>query len=88
MTVPILIRRLAERLGVPNYRAGFALRVVVDQIRWALSNGEPVTLHGLGTFRVKRCGSRVIEDFKGRAHVTRGRKVSFKPSKSLRNVLS
>lgn len=87
MTAPALIRRLAARLGWPTYKAGFALRAVVAEVRAAVAAGEPLTLHGLGTLHVKRCGSRVIEDFKGSTHVTRGRKISFRPSKSLRDLL-
>lgn len=73
------------------------VRYVVDMIRARLGKsiidpvtgkGTPVTLYGLGTFRVNRCASRVIYGFTGAPGVTPGRKVSFKPSKSLRKLLT
>lgn len=88
MNAPRLVRYLAKELECADYRAGWTLRAFVQVVRGALGRGEVVTISGLGTLRVKRCGSRVVYDFKGTPQVTPGRKVSFRPSKSLRSLLT
>jgi nucleoid DNA-binding protein len=83
-----LVVRLAAANDLPRYRAGFFLRSLVVELREELARGGGITIHGIGTFRVKRCSARMIDDFRGRPCVTPGRKMSFRPSKSLRRLLS
>lgn len=88
MTVPALIETLAEINNLPRYRAGFFLRTLILEIREDLARGGAVTLHGLGTLRIKRVRARWVRDFKGAGHAVGSRKISFHPSKSLRSLLS
>lgn len=88
MTVPQLIHRLSGVSGLPRTRTALLVRDFVSVVQEELTRGGSVTLHGLGTLRVKACSSRIIESFRGRTCVTPGRKVSFRPSRSLRSLIS
>lgn len=88
MTASELANRLGGFCDVPTYKARRFVRGLAVLLRADLERGISTAITGLGTFRVKGCGSRVVKDFRGHRHATPSRKISFKPSKSLRDILS
>src|SRR5438552_2099468 len=84
-----LIQRVAKEARVKKSQASRSVKALVRTIREALRVGDKVSLSGLGTFKVKPRKAR-----KGRNPKTGepipipvGRKVSFKPSFSLKKLI-
>ncbi len=84
-----LIAYLSERNDLPRYQIARILKSVVRTIRNEVQAGSSITFRGLGTFRAKQRGSRIVQNFQGQRVATRPRrKVSFLPSKSLKKLLT
>jgi len=84
-----LIQRVAKEARVKKSQASRSVKALVKTIREALRVGDKVSLSGLGTFKVKSRKAR-----KGRnpktgetIQIPVGRKVSFKPSFSLKKLV-
>jgi len=84
-----LIQRVAKEARVKKSQASRSVKALVKTIREALRVGDKVSLSGLGTFKVKPRKAR-----KGRnpktgetIQIPVGRKVSFKPSFSLKKLV-
>jgi len=84
-----LIERVCRDAKLKRAEAVRAVKAVVNSIRETLRSGEKISLSGLGTFKVKGRKSR-----KGRnpktgdtIQIPAGRKVSFKPSLSLKKLI-
>src|SRR5471030_359342 len=84
-----LIQRVAKEARVKKSQASRSVKALVKTIREALRVGDKVSLSGLGTFFVKSRKAR-----KGRnpktgetIQIPVGRKVSFKPSFSLKKLV-
>ena len=89
MRIGTLISYLSERTDLPRYQVRNVLKSVVRVIRNEIQAGGAVSFHGLGTFRAKRRSPRIVRNFQGQEVATaRAHKVSFKPSKSLKNLLT
>ncbi|MBL8023516.1 MAG: HU family DNA-binding protein [Elusimicrobia bacterium] len=83
-----LITRVTRDAGVRRGQAVKAVKAVVSSIRETLRKGEKISLAGLGTFKIKARKARP-----GRNPITgetiaipAGRKISFKPSLSLKKI--
>jgi nucleoid DNA-binding protein len=82
-----VVETVAARAGVSILAARRAIWGTVEAIHQSLQQREPVTIYGLGTFRVKRATPRVIQSFGcGGQIVVGSRKISFLPSRALRRL--
>jgi DNA-binding protein HU-beta len=90
MTKAELISQIAGAVQLPAYKAQRTVKILVDAIRQEVNIGRHVTLHGLGTFRAKRRKARTGRDPRTGAPIViwSGRKISFKPSKSLKALIN
>jgi len=84
-----LIEKVSRDAGIKKGQSTRAVKSMVQAIRETIKAGGKISLSGLGTFKVKPRKAR-----KGRNPQTKetieipaGRKVSFKPSLSLRKLV-
>jgi len=84
-----LIRRVSQEARIKKSQSVRAIKGLVKVIRESVNTGDKVSLAGLGTFKVKPRKSR-----KGRnpktgetIQIPQGRKISFKPSLSLKKLI-
>ncbi|MFH1282853.1 MAG: HU family DNA-binding protein [bacterium] len=84
-----LINKVAQESRIKKSQAARAIKGLVKVIRESTNSGDKVSLTGLGTFKVKARKSR-----KGRnpktgetIQIPQGRKISFKPSLSLKKLI-
>lgn len=84
-----LIARVAQESKIKKSQAVRAIKGLVKVIRESVNSGDKVSLTGLGTFKVKPRKAR-----KGRnpktaeiIQIPQGRKISFKPSLSLKKLI-
>ena len=84
-----LVAKVAQESRIKKSQAVRAIKGLVKVIREACNSGDKVSLTGLGTFKVKPRKSR-----KGRnpktgetIQIPEGRKISFKPSLSLKKLI-
>lgn len=85
-----LAAAIAEKTDLTKDRAGQVLNVILEEISKALSNKDPVTLVGFGTFEKRHRGARTGknpqtgEPVKIKASNT----VAFKPGKALKESVN
>lgn len=58
MRKPELTAALAEKAGLSRTEAGEVLNAILDEVSYALSRGERVTLPGLGSWSCSRRAAR------------------------------
>jgi DNA-binding protein HU-beta len=84
-----LVQRVARGAGVTRGQAARALKTLVVALRETLHAGGKISLSGLGTFKVKarkaRWGRNPVTG--ERLPIPAGRKISFRPSLSLRTLV-
>jgi predicted histone-like DNA-binding protein len=89
MKKPDVIKQIADFSGLTQGDSNKAIKALVKVIQITLKNGGVISLSGLGSFRAKPCKSK-----KGRNPKTKemilippGKKVSFKPTITLRKII-
>ena len=84
-----LIDRVSRDAHIRRAQAVRAVKSVVFSIRDTISAGGKISLTGLGTFKVKPRKARPGRNPKTREiiDIPAGRKVSFKPSLSLKKLV-
>ena len=89
MKKPDVVRRVAEVSGLNQGDANRAIKALVRIIQEALKSGEVVSLSGLGSFRSKERKARLGRNPKTGEiiPVPPGKKVSFKPTTTLRKMI-
>lgn len=84
-----LIQRVSRGAGVSRAQSARALKSLVAALRETLREGGKISLSGLGTFKVKarkaRWGRNPVTG--ERLPIPAGRKISFRPSLSLRTLV-
>lgn len=66
-----------------------AVETLLDAIRDSLKKKEPVTISGFGTFRVRETKARMGRNPKTgeQIHISAKKKISFRASKDLKNLV-
>lgn len=85
-----LIDSIAERTGVKKSGAGLVLNATLAEIERALLAGQPVTLHGFGTFELKKRDARTGRNPRTGepVEIAASTTVAFKPAKALKDALN
>jgi DNA-binding protein HU-beta len=83
-----LITRVTREAGIRRGQAVKAVKSVVSSIRDTLREGDKISLAGLGTFKLKARKARPGRNPMTGATISipAGRKISFKPSLSLKKI--
>lgn len=83
-----LITRVSREAGLNRGQAIRAVKSLVASIRDAIKGGGKISLTGLGTFKVKARKGRPGRNPQSGAPIVipAGRKISFKPSLSLKKL--
>lgn len=81
--------RIAEELGMTKEKAEDAVNAILDEVKQALSEGEPVFLRRFGTFQVRDKSPRLGRNPKTgeEAAIPARRVVRFKPGRHLKETL-
>ena len=89
MKKPEVVKRVAEVAGLTQGDANRAIKALVKIIQDALKEGEVISLSGLGSIRTKARKARQGRNPKTGEiiPVPPGRKVSFKPTTTLRKLI-
>jgi len=89
MKKPDIVKKVADQSGLNLGDANSAIKALVKVIQDALKSGEVVSLSGLGSFRSKPRKARQGRNPKtGQIiPVPAGKKVSFKPTTTLRKMI-
>lgn len=84
-----LVQRVAKDAGVTRAQAIKATKSLVSAIRETVRAGGKISLTGLGTFKVKARKARPGRNPKTGETIAipAGRKISFKPSLSLKKLV-
>ena len=91
MTTKIeLIAAIALNQGVPKITAEGFLNATLAVIERALLAGKPVTLHGFGTFELKKRDARTGRNPRTGepVEIAASTTVAFKPAKALKDSLN
>ena len=85
-----LIDAVANRAGVKKSGAELVLNATLAEIEKSLLSGQPVVLHGFGTFELKQRKARTGHNpFTGDPlEIAASTTVAFKPSKALKDALN
>ena len=85
-----LIDSIAERTGVKKSGAELVLNATLAEIERALYAGQPVTLHGFGTFEIKTREARTGRNPRTGepVEIAASTTVAFKPAKALKDSLN
>ena len=85
-----LIDSIAERTGVKKSGAELVLNAALAKIERALLAGQPVTLHGFGTFELKKRDARTGRNPRTGepVEIAASTSVTFKPAKALKDSLN
>ena len=85
-----LIDSIAERTGVKKLDAELVLNATLAEIERALLAGQPVTLHGFGTFELKKRDARTGRNPRTGepVEIAASTTVAFKPAKALKDSLN
>lgn len=85
-----LIDSIAERTGVKKSDAELVLNATLAEIERALLAGQPVTLHGFGTFELKKREARTGRNPRTGepVEIAASTTVAFKPAKALKDSLN
>jgi len=89
MKKPDVIKQIADVSGLTQSDVNIAIKALVKVIQNNLKNGESVSLSGLGSFKSKDRKARQGRNPKTGAivPVPAGKKVSFKPTTTLRKLI-
>lgn len=89
MTKSDLIKELSAVSGLTKEQSSKAVEGMMQVMSKAFTNGESITLRGLGTFDVKTVTGRKGRDIKNGVTINLQdtRKVKFVPSIELKNAL-
>ncbi|MDR1418526.1 MAG: HU family DNA-binding protein [Endomicrobium sp.] len=89
MKKPDVIKQVSNVSGLTKGDVNKALKALVKVIQISLKNGEILSLSGLGSFRAKSRKERLGRNPKtGKIiPIPPGRKVSFKPTSTLRKII-
>ena len=84
-----LIQRVAKDAGDTRAQAIKSVKSLVSAIRDTIRSGDKISLTGLGTFKVKARKARPGRNPKTGETIAipAGRKISFKPSLSLKKLV-
>jgi nucleoid DNA-binding protein len=84
-----LIQRIARDASITRAQAVKAVKSAVTVIRETVQSGDKISLTGLGTFKVKARKARPGRNPKTGETIAipAGRKISFKPSLSLKKLV-
>ncbi len=84
-----LLMSVSERARVPHGVANRVIKSLVKSIAASLTEGETITLSGLGTFRTKARKAKPARNLQtGEAvYLPAGKKISFKPSLAFKRLL-
>ncbi len=92
MTKADLVEQVAEKTGLTRTDVAATVDTFLDAVRHSLENGKNIEIRGFGTFKIKPRKARKAR--KGRnpktgetIQIPVGRKVSFKPSFSLKKLV-
>ena len=85
-----LIDSIVERTGVKKSGAELVLNATLAEIERALLAGQPVTLHGFGTFELKKRDARTGRNPRTGepVEIAASTTVAFKPAKALKDSLN
>jgi len=85
-----LIDSIANRTGVKKSCAELVLNATLAEIERALLAGQPVTLHGFGTFELKKRDARTGRNPRTGepVEIAASTTVAFKPAKALKDSLN
>lgn len=85
-----LIDSIAGRTGVKKSGAELVLNATLAEIERALLAGQPVTLHGFGTFELKKRDARTGRNPRTGepVEIAASTTVAFKPAKALKDSLN
>ena len=89
MKKPDVVKQVSDASGLTQGDANLSIKALVKIIQNALKNGEVISLSGLGSFRTKPRKARQGRNPKtGEViPVPEGKKVSFKPTTTLRKLI-
>jgi nucleoid DNA-binding protein len=89
MKKPDVVRQVADMAGLTQGDANRALKSLVKVIQNGLKSAEVISLSGLGSFRTKARKARQGRNPKTGEiiPVPEGKKVSFKPTTTLRKLI-
>ncbi|MFA7073611.1 MAG: HU family DNA-binding protein [Endomicrobiaceae bacterium] len=89
MKKPDVVKQVADCSGLTQTNANTAIKALVKVIQDNLKKGEIVSLSGLGSFRTKNRKARQGRNPKTGTivPVPAGKKVSFKPTTTLRKLI-
>ena len=81
--------RVAAETGMSKEKAEDAVNAILDEVKQALSEGEPVTIRRFGSFQVRDKNARLGRNPKTgeEAEIPERRVVRFKPGNPLRNAV-
>lgn len=82
-------KQVAERAGLTKAQTDKAIKALIRVIQDSLAKGETVSLSGLGSFRAKDTKPKQGRNPKTGdiVPVPAGKKVSFKPTATLKNFI-
>jgi nucleoid DNA-binding protein len=85
----LLIKDVASIAGFPQRKANKAIKALVKVIQSTLKNGDVISLSGLGSSRVKSKKAKQGRNIKTKAliPIPAGKKVSFKPTATLKKTI-
>jgi DNA-binding protein HU-beta len=85
-----LIDSITESTGVKKSGAELVLNATLAEIERALLAGQPVTLHGFGTFELKKRDARTGRNPRTGepVEIAASTSVAFKPAKALKDSLN
>ena len=85
-----LITAIANRAGVKKSGAELLLNTTLAEIERSLLAGKPVTLHGFGTFELKKRDARTGRNPRTGepVEIAASTTVAFKPAKALKDSLN
>ncbi len=84
-----LIAKVAEKSRVKHEVAKRVIKALVKTIGESIQSGDKVTLTGLGTFRIKPRKAKPARNLQTgeTVHLPAGKKISFKPSLSFKQLV-
>ena len=85
-----LIAAMANRAGAKKSSVELLLNTILAEIERSLLAGQPVTLHGFGTFELKKREARTGRNPRTGepVEIAASTSVAFKPAKALKDSLN
>lgn len=85
-----LIESITNRTGVKKSGAELVLNATLAEIEKSLLSGQPVNLHGFGTFELKKRDARTGRNPRTGepVEIAASTTVAFKPAKALKDSLN